>query len=170
MQPFAAPIEVRRATSPGTPAQYKPGLIIITSEANQNQVRLQLGHEVFHWLCSPPFYFHWVHEMFAQVMSVRLLRQGGFDAYADESDAAFRESADKLSVEKMLGEAITPPYPQGLHDRAYVVGCELVEAIGWERLKPLATMFDKGNRPDLTGWIASMSTDERQAVAALLGT
>lgn len=167
-EPFPTPLRVGRASSPDVPPQQLPNRIIVTMNADPDQVRLQLGHEVFHWICTPAYLHHWVHEMFAMEMSIRHLRANGCSVYADLCEADFHQGATGFSIDRMLDESISPPYPSGLHDRAYAVGKELINVIRWDRLKPLACMFDEDAQPDLAGWLERLTVAERLAVRRIL--
>jgi len=60
-------------------------------------------------------------------------------------------------------------YPPGLYGRAWVTGCELAAAIGWERLKGLAQSLDEHGRPDVGGWVDGLVGRQRNEVERVLG-
>lgn len=109
--------------------------LYLSHDADPLQHRLQIGHEMFHRVCSQGQIFHWAHEMMACVFSVRLLRASGYDNYATQMDTLYYLQAEQLSLEGMLTADVTvPPYPPGLYGRAYATGIALTNRIGWEAL------------------------------------
>jgi hypothetical protein len=134
------------------------------------QVRYQLAHEVFHWLCSPPPTKHWTHEALAVETAVACVAELGDGEYARTVAAALRAEAELLPVGAMLTARLDlGSYPPGLYGRAWVTCRELIGAVGWERLKPLASSFDDRGRPDVAAWLRSLEPAEQVKVEAVLG-
>jgi hypothetical protein len=133
------------------------------------QVRYQIAHEVFHWLCTPPRTFHWSHELFAVETAVRAMGELGEHAYVEILERSLAVEAERFTLTDMLTMAFRPVYPDGLYGRAWATGRELIAAIGWERLKLLAGSFDDQGRPDVGGWILLLAPREQAAVQDVLG-
>ena len=137
------------------------------------QQRLQIGHEMFHRTCSWGRVFHWSHEMLACMVSVRLLHRHGLPEYARIIEQNWLRDADKLSLAAMQATDLwaTSCYPPGFYGRAYAVGVALTEAVGWDRLRPLARRFCPYGAPDVDGWLAGLPPAVRaRARAVLSGT
>jgi hypothetical protein len=141
------------------------------------QLRLQIGHEMFHRVCSQGRVFHWTHEMFACLVSVRLLRRFGLSDYAERREREWEVEADLLSVAALQGTDLwtATPYPPGFYGRAYVTGARLVEAVGWRHLCPLAarartvTTSELGAAtPVLDAWLATLPDQARGRAGAVL--
>lgn len=135
------------------------------------QLRLQIGHELFHRVCSQGRVFHWSHEMLACLQSVRLLRRFGFDAYAQTMDAEYTREAALLSVAVLQTAPVySPPYPPGLYGRAYHTGRELETVVGWQRLCRLARCLDRtGTVPDVARWLRALPAEQGNKASAILG-
>lgn len=136
-------------------------------------LRLQIGHEVFHRTCSQGRVFHWSHEMLACLVSVRLLRRlggAGAEEYAAATDARYRAEADGLPLSELL--AVDPfasaDYPPGYYGRAYVTGLDLIDAAGWPALCRLARRLNRASEPDVAGWLSSLPTEAEGAARAAL--
>jgi hypothetical protein len=147
-----------------------PRIFVARNGADWWRIRYQIAHEVFHWLCTPPRTFHWVHELFAVEVAVRALEELGEHDYVRRAKEALIEGATQLPLAAMLTTPLAVPYTDGLYGRAWLTGRELQEAIGWGRLKPLATSFDDQGKPDVTAWIDSLARRERLQVEAVLGS
>jgi hypothetical protein len=134
------------------------------------QLRLQIGHEMFHRVCSQGRVFHWTHEMFACLVSVRLLRRHGSDAYAAQIEREYEAQAERLPLPAMQAADLSaPPYPEGLYGRAYVTGRALAEAVGWPPLCRLAHMRKGTDIPDVAGWLKGLPPAESEQAGAILG-
>ncbi len=133
------------------------------------RVRYQVAHELFHWACTPAGVFHWAHELFAVEMAVRAMARIGEHAYAARCAAELAADAERLDLAGMLRARLELAYPEGLYGRAFLTGRALAEAVGWERLKPLATSFDRRGRPDVAAWARSFPSEERERIEAVLG-
>ena len=72
--------------------------------------------------------------------------------------------------ELMLEIDLQPPYPTGLHDQAFVTGCELIDQVGWERLKLLGTQMNEAGRHDIPAWLELLDEREQAAVNSVLGS
>ena len=46
-------------------------------------------------------------------------------------------------------------FPAGLYGRACLTGRTLIDALGWEQVRLIATSFDARARPDVAEWIRS---------------
>jgi hypothetical protein len=133
------------------------------------QLRLQIGHEVFHRTCSQGRIFHWTHEMLACLVSVRLLRRNGWSEYAALMEEQYAGQAEQVTFAEMATADLSrTPYPAGLYGRAYVTGAALGEWVGWNSLCRLARCLDQGGAPDLGAWQARLPPAEAQRVATLL--
>jgi hypothetical protein len=77
------------------------------------QMRLQIGHEMFHRVCSQGRIFHWTHEMLACLVSVRLLREHGLNDYAGQTERQWLAEAPRLSPAALRAVDLwaTPAYP-----------------------------------------------------------
>jgi hypothetical protein len=165
----------------------REGRIILKQGCNWWQLRSQVGHEVFHWLCTPGSedIFHWTHEVLAQEMSIRCIRSAtivpppphdkfrdgrpyGVDDYADEAEAEYRREAISTSLEKMLTTELVPPY-EWVRGRAFVVGRKLATEVGWEQLKRVATYFDEAGKPDVRRWLRDLPRPDRRRATRVLG-
>ena len=127
--------------------------IYLQRDSDPYQLRLQIGHEMFHRVCSEGRIFHWTHEMLACLVSVRLLRRSGADAYADQIEREYEAQAAQLSFDAFQNRDLSaPPYPPGLYGRAYITGRSLLEVVGWSALCRLARALDATGNPDLRCW------------------
>jgi hypothetical protein len=143
--------------------------IYLQRDAAPEALRLQIGHETFHRVCSQGRVFHWTHEMLACLLSVRLLRQNGFTEYADRMERQYAQQADLLSVAAMRGADLSAsPYPPGLYGRAFVTGQRLETAVGWPALCRLARTLDRAGGPDLPRWLGRLPADARSAIGEIL--
>ena len=132
--------------------------IYLQRGSDASQLRLQIGHEMFHRVCSWGRVFHWSHEMLACMVSVRLLHRHGQQEYARSIEQNWLREADKLSLSAMQATDLwaNPCYPPGFYGRAYAAGVALTEAVGWDRLRPLARRLGADVAPDVDGWIAGL--------------
>ena len=134
------------------------------------QLRLQIGHEIFHRVCSQGGIFHWTHEMLACLFSVRLLRQQGFEEYAAQTAREYENEAAHCSPETFFGADLwkLSPYPPGFYGRAYVTGAALKSVVGWPALCRLARFRVQQNGPDVNGWLAVLPGDKKSKAACIL--
>jgi hypothetical protein len=165
---------------PGQGAEGTKILLVLKSDSNQEwSLRLQVGHEIFHWLFTPPEVhpgiYHWSHEMLANEMSICCIRASGVEgaeAYAQATEQHFRDQAAGVSLRKML---TTPLRREGgagyswVFGRAFVVGRCLIEKVGWEHVKGLATSLDDQHQPDVRGWIDALPRSEQLGARDVLG-
>jgi hypothetical protein len=141
--------------------------IYLQRDGDPLQLRLQIGHEMVHRVCSRGRVFHWTHEMLACLFSVRLLRQQGFAEYAGQQAEQYRAESAFHSADDLFRTDLwsAPIYPHGYYGRAYVVGCALERAVGWRALADLgrapAAPGDAG--PDVAAWIAGLPANARSA-------
>lgn len=140
------------------------------------QCRLQIGHELFHRVCSQGRVFHWTHEMLACVFSMRVLQARGLTDYARAIEEHFARQATDLSVAQMQAAPLFGgnTYPPGLYGRAYLTGQALTEALGWPALCKLARwgVADTAagaSVPDVTGWLHSLPDKQKQRAREILG-
>jgi hypothetical protein len=148
----------------------RPRILVVRDGTDWWRIRYQIAHEVFHWLCSPPQTFHWTHEMLAVETAVRAMDEIGEHEYAQRARDLLTEQAPLLSVEEMLATPLAQGYPAGLYGRAWVTGRQLTEAVGWERVKQLASSFGADGKVDLLAWVRSVPGAERPLIEAVLGT
>jgi len=145
--------------------------IYLKHGSDELQLRLQIGHEVFHRLCSRGKVFHWTHEMLACLQSVRLLEADGATAYADRMRRRYRDDAPRMSVADLLAIDLRLPAkhdPATLYGRAFALGEELREAAGWPALCRLARVGADGV-PDVAGWLRSLDAATAASCARLMG-
>lgn len=143
--------------------------IFVSHDADWWQVRYQIAHEVFHWLCTPPRTFHWSHELLAVETAVRAMGELGEHAYVETLERSLAAQAERLPLAAMLTTPFGDEYPDGLYGRAWLTGRRLEAAAGWEELKPLAASFGEDGRPDVAAWVQSLRVKQRAAVEAVLG-
>jgi hypothetical protein len=136
------------------------------------QFRLQIGHEVFHRVCSQGTVFHWTHEMLACLFSVRLLRNQGFEEYAAQTAQAYQREAESCSLETLLNTDLwkLSNYPPGFYGRGYVTGAALKAVVGWPALCRLARFRVQQGTPDVAGWLESLPDAAKQAADHILET
>jgi hypothetical protein len=155
----------------GTQCHYlQPGFVIFVTagEDRPQQARYQISHEVVHGVLSPcaPV-FDWVQEMFATYIAVKAMEEAGHWEYAAEEKASLQAEADQLEFESV--QDLSLPYPEGTHALTFQIGCRLVEAVGWERLKQLGTMIDEQRaRHDLGRWVGYLDRSDREVVTRIL--
>ncbi len=135
------------------------------------QVRLQIGHEMFHRACSGGRIFHWTHEMLGCLGSVRLLRRQGLESYARTVEQDWLLEANKLSLPAMRAVDLwtLSRYPPGFYGRAFATGAALARALGWENLCPLARCLSPAGAPDVDGWLARLPPGLAASARAVLG-
>jgi hypothetical protein len=93
----------------------------------------------------------------------------GEHGYAQTVMSELTAEAECLQVGTMLTTSLLDRSLDGLRGRAWVTGRELVAAIGWEELKPLAATFGANGRPDVAAWVRSLAPELRASVEAVLG-
>ena len=143
--------------------------IYLQHDSDGCQLRLQIGHEMFHRFCSQGRVFHWTHEMLACLTAVRLLRRLGNADYADEMARVYAAQAEKLSLSEMMNADLTlPPYPAGLYGRAFMTGLALQEIVSWNLLRRLSRSMDKRGEPDISGWLTRLPAEVIGPVVATL--
>ena len=142
--------------------------VYLGRDATPVQALYQAAHESFHRVCTPTGSFHWAHEMLAVHFSLLFLDRVGQHAYAATTRARLTSEAAQCSLDRMLDLAGLP-YPLGLYGRAYVVGSELVEAVGWDRSRLLALVRSGAGRPCVNTWLGSLATPERTQAERVLG-
>lgn len=145
-------------------------LIFLKHIHDWHRARFQLAHEVTHGVLSPyeePVH-DWVQEMFATHIANRAMRELGQHWYADRDESNAWEEAKLLSLDAMRTLDLKPVYPEGLYGRAYVTGLELIDQIGWERLKLLGSMLDETGRHDIPAWLDALEPHEREAASRVL--
>ena len=150
---------------------FNPGIrIFLTNKVYPQQARYQIAHEVVHGTLSPTrVIFDWVQEMFAVLLAVWAMEEAGIQEYADEEKEALGRSATDLDVQAMLQMKVKLPIPPPLYGRAFLVGTQLNEAIGWEKLKLLGTSFDiETGKHDVRTWLAGLEPSDCSAAERVL--
>jgi hypothetical protein len=126
------------------------------------------SHEAFHRVCSKgKNKSHWVDEMFAVMFSLLYLDHIGEAAHADRNRAHLLEQASLVSRSEML-EVISGSLPDGLYGRAYLLGEELRDLIGWPALKSLAVIRTPDGTPDIEAWLDSLPGPTQSGVAEMV--
>ena len=150
--------------------------LYLQAASDDLQYRLQIGHELFHRVCSQGRIFHWTHEMLACVFSVRVVQALGFNAYADTVRGDYAAQAALLSAADMQNAPLwqgASAYPPGLYGRAFVTGQALLQIAGWPALCRLArwNMDEAADAltPDVSGWISTLSPTQKREIGAVLG-
>lgn len=138
--------------------------IYLQRDSDPLQFRLQIGHEMFHRVCSQGRIFHWTHEMLACLFSVRLLRRQGFTEYAAQMACQYRAEAEGFPLHGLCAADLwtMAVYPEGFYGRAYVTGCALEAAAGWPALCRLARA-PGGAAPNIAAWLAGLPAERREA-------
>lgn len=139
--------------------------IYLQHDSDSYQLRLQIGHEIFHRVCSQGTIYHWTHEMFACLFSVWFLGEAGFVEYKEQMDQRYILEAADMSLPALTGVNFSvAPYPRGAYGRAYVTGKTLDAIVGREKLAQLVRCLDRAGNPDPRQWINSLSLDQAFAV------
>jgi hypothetical protein len=106
--------------------------------------------------------------MLAVLFSLRFLEQVDQHEHVERSRAFLREHGESYPVTKML--EVDPHSPgDGFYGCTYLIGEALLQAVGWELLKPLATMRSSGI-PSIPDWLASLPDAERAKADSILPT
>ena len=144
--------------------------IYLQQKSDSLQLRLQIGHEIFHRICSQGRIFHWTHEMLACLFSVRLLRQQGFEDYAAQCEREYQKEAEICPSVTLFTTDLwkLSVYPPGFYGRAYETGAELKSIVGWHVLCRLARFRAVRGVPDVSGWIDSLPETQKESVRCLL--
>ena len=156
--------EFRPVTADGLPR-----IFVKRRYADWWRIRYQIAHELFHWLCTPPGIFHWTHELFAVEMAVRAMQELGEHDYVRRETKRLAAEAELLSLNAMLVTPFGDVPLAGVYGRAWVTGRALMDAIGWEGLKPLARSYDEHGKPDVAAWVRALERPKRTAVEGVLG-
>ena len=157
----------------GSPARFSHGahggpLMEVVCGSERCQLLYQVGHEAFHSLWERDV-FHWVHEYFADDLSLKFLRKCGLYWYVPRNERDLREKAKTLTLESMMTNKIVPPYPHGLNGRAFVTGNALAAEVGWDQLMTLAAIVvDQPDSP-INAWLETLSPSDRMAAIEVLG-
>jgi hypothetical protein len=157
-----------RQIIPGNPTGC---LIYLPEGADWHQAHYLLGHEITHAVLLPDHTaFEWVQEMFAQHVSIRALLELGEQAYAEIAITQLYQEADKaeLTTEAMLSADLETEDPPGIYPKSWEVGTELMEAIGWEKVRPLARVFDDRGKHDVQAWLGSLPADDQAKARSVL--
>lgn len=144
-------------------------VVYLQAGSDEHQLRLQIGHEMFHRVCSRGRVFDWTHEMLACVVSVRLLRRHGLSDYAHRTETLYRHEAAQLSLLALRSVDLwtTSTYPAGFYGRAYVTGAALAGAVGWDWLRTLPGSAAPA-APVMDAWLAGLPADQRVRAGAVL--
>jgi hypothetical protein len=133
------------------------------------QLRLQVGHEAFHRVCSGGTIYHWTHEMLACLFSVWCLEAAGLGEYAALTERGYAAEAAHRTLAELLGADLSsPPYPRGVYGRAYATGKALEAVVGRDGLCRLVACADRAGNPDLPQWINSLRPDEAATVRQVM--
>jgi len=145
--------------------------LYLQSGSDPFQLRLQIGHEMFHRVCSRGRIFHWTHEMLACLCAVRLLRRCGAEEYAEETVRRYGNAAHELTVTEMMTLDLwaAPAHSAGFYGRAFVTGVELEQAVGWPALCRLARCLDSTGAPDISTWLSLLPANARSDCQRILG-
>jgi hypothetical protein len=147
--------------------------LYLRRDSDSFQLRLQIGHEIFHRTCSLGRVFHWTHEMLACHAAVRTLDRCGAAEYADRVRAAYRAEAAGMAREALLGSDLRALEAGALagagYGRAFVIGEELIAATGWPALCKLARRIRRDGVPDVSGWLEDLPAETRLACAPIVG-
>jgi hypothetical protein len=167
------PVELVRGPDPMYAVVEDRTFIFLTPDATWHQLRYQLAHEVFHWICTPDKTFHWVHEMLAVETAVQCMNDIGELDYAFTSAAGLSSRAGDLKLTDMLTQPLTfedSHYAYAdVYGRAYAVCQQLKQRVGWPAVARLSRAFDDQGRPDVAGWIRSLPVDDQVKVDAYFG-
>ncbi|HET7589482.1 MAG TPA: hypothetical protein VFK14_04775 [Solirubrobacterales bacterium] len=158
----------RRSIIPGDPSGC---LIYLRRGIDWPHACFQLAHETTHSvLCPNHVVFEWVQEMFAIHVSLRALLEIDAGDYAEAAIEQFlREDQEaSLTTAEMMEADLEQGYPPGLYPRAFLVGCELIEGVGWERVRPLGGLFDSRGKHDMSAWVETLDLDEAKVVQQIL--
>ena len=113
--------------------------------------------------------FDWVQEMFAVLLAVCAMEEAGLEEYADAERKALTDDASGLNVQTMVKMEVGLPISPALYGRAFLVGTQLNQAIGWKRLKLLGTEIDPDTgKHDLRAWLADLESGDRRAAERVL--
>jgi hypothetical protein len=140
--------------------------IYLARTSNPRQIMFSGAHEAFHRVCSRNT-LHWAHEMLAVHFSLRFLDLKGEARHAQINRVDLIEQSNRCSLQQLLLQT-SVPYASGTYGRAYVVGQELIDAIGWDLLKPLALARDEAGQPDVDAWLAGLPEWARGKAEAVL--
>ena len=142
--------------------------IYLGRRSDRWQLMYSGSHEAFHRVCGErKNAMHWVDEMFAVLFSLLYLERIGEVEHADRNRNQLIEDAPLVSRQEML--AVTQcPLPNGLYGRAYLLGEELKQIVGWEVLKGLAVSRTTEGFPDVEAWIASLAPEVREKATPLV--
>ncbi len=110
---------------------------------------------------------HWAHEVLAVHFSLLFLDRIGQKAHAEKNRRLLRQQAHQCSL-KQLVAMNNVPYPAGLYGRAYILGEQLIAAVGWDQLKPLALTRNVDGKPCAEEWLCSLPRSERAEALAVL--
>lgn len=144
--------------------------IYLQQSSDALQFRLQIGHEIFHRVCSQGAIFHWTHEMLACLFSVRLLRLQGFEPYALQTALEYRQEAEICPLQTLLTTDLwkSSHYPPGFYGRAYATGSALKSVVGWPALCRLPRFQVERGAPDVSRWLDSLPEGTRREANAIL--
>jgi len=95
-------------------------------------------------VCSPPRTFHWTHELLAVETAVRAMERIGEHDYARRESELLAREAERLSLDAMLTTQLEAGrFPEGLYGRAWLTGRSLIDAVGGEHVRLLATSLTR---------------------------
>jgi hypothetical protein len=106
--------------------------IYLSRDSRPLPLRLQTAHESFHRVCGPGGAGHWIHEMLAEMFAIYRLRETGDGGYAYCHEAVALTSDAGISYAQL--HKWTGGVDDAYYQRALVVGQELLDCCGWERV------------------------------------
>jgi len=130
------------------------------------------GHEAFHRACGEgKSMSHWIDEMFAVLFSLIYLDQIGENAHAEANRIFLVHNSKKCSMARMFavsGTLIPDDISEAFYGRVYVVGKELIDIVGWDRLKLLATTRNEEGVCMLDEWFSTLPRQKRKRISRVL--
>jgi len=127
------------------------------------------AHEAFHRVCSSQTnQSDWADEMFAVLYSLAFLDWLQETSHAAANRSHLVEQAMRCSLEQFLAIG-SEPNPDGTYGRAYLVGMQLIGAVGWDRLRPLALMRRPDGTCDVETWLEFLGQRDAEVVAPIIG-
>lgn len=127
------------------------------------RLAFQASHEVVHVICNPGT-IHWTHEVVATLFSMDHLVRSGFSAYRERSESYLQREVLLLSTEQLMAWTPERRNAPGVHGRAYVVGRQLVEIVGWSAVRDLSLY----PRLSVDEWVDSLTAHRRDPVRKVL--
>lgn len=171
---------------PGGPPERRPlassppgCLIFIASPNHFSCARYELAHEATHeTLSHGTTTLDWVQEMFAEYIALKAVHEleestpkefaGQYGAYAKAREEEHRRNAPCLPLQTLRKTDLAVEYPDCTYARAFVTAEGLVDAIGWDALSSLGSMFNAAHKHDIAAWLRSLNSGPREAATLIL--